>query len=83
MFGPLGKEDPDRVAREAQLDSDVSRVSALLSDIQSATLGGLTQKHGGTWEQLPRPESEVSTKTTATGRQAGDGTSTATMTKDP
>ncbi|KJZ76363.1 hypothetical protein HIM_04092 [Hirsutella minnesotensis 3608] len=52
VFGPLGQGDPDHRAREAQVESDVARVSALLNDLEAFNMHALAQSHGGSWARL-------------------------------
>lgn len=64
VFGPLGREDPDRRAKEAQIDADVAGVSALLEQMQGAGMQDLATKLGGAWEVAKNDAEE----TTANGR---------------
>jgi hypothetical protein len=52
VFGPLGKNDPHRRAKEEQINKDVSEVSRLLGELESARMAKLAEENGGTWEPL-------------------------------
>ena len=58
VFGPLGKEDPDRKVKEAQIDEDVAKVSGLLDQIEATNMKELAGKFGGTWEPLKKEDGE-------------------------
>ncbi|POR32808.1 Uncharacterized protein TPAR_06998 [Tolypocladium paradoxum] len=60
VFGPLGSDDADRKAKEAQIERDVARVSGLLNGIEAASMKELAGRHGGAWERLTRNEGETS-----------------------
>lgn len=55
VFGPLGKNDPHRRAKEEQINTDVSEVSKLLGELDSFRMKTLAEENGGTWQPL-RPK---------------------------
>ncbi|PNY29724.1 Uncharacterized protein TCAP_00360 [Tolypocladium capitatum] len=59
VFGPLGSHDADRRAKEALIERDVARVSALLDGIEAASMTELAARHGGAWQRLTRNEVEA------------------------
>ncbi|CAM1505156.1 Fc.00g107930.m01.CDS01 [Cosmosporella sp. VM-42] len=61
IFGPLGRGDPNRKAKEEQIDKDAAEVSVLLSKLEGLSMKELAEKNGGTWEPLKEGESSQST----------------------
>ncbi|KAF4511524.1 hypothetical protein G6O67_003311 [Ophiocordyceps sinensis] len=59
VFGPLGMGDPHHQAREAQLDRDVARVSALLNGLEAADMKALAERNGGAWARLSKDAPEA------------------------
>ena len=56
VFGPLGEGDPDRKAKEAQVEQDVAGVTRLLNALEEGRMKALATEHGGSWESLTRDE---------------------------
>ncbi|EFY87619.1 hypothetical protein MAC_06331 [Metarhizium acridum CQMa 102] len=56
VFGPLGQGDPDRKAKDAQIEEDVALVSALLNSLDGRRMRELAQKCGGSWEVLVKED---------------------------
>ncbi|KID79643.1 uncharacterized protein G6M90_00g017490 [Metarhizium brunneum] len=56
VFGPLGQGDPDRKAKDAQIEDDVALVSALLNGLDGRRMRDLAQRCGGTWEVLAKED---------------------------
>lgn len=52
VFGPLGKNDPHRRAKEEQINKDVSEVSRLLGELESSRMVKLAEESGGSWQPL-------------------------------
>ncbi|PHH92348.1 hypothetical protein CDD83_7726 [Cordyceps sp. RAO-2017] len=59
VFGPLGEGDPDRKAKEAQIERDVACVSSLLNDIEACSMKAQAEKFGGSWERLSKDAPET------------------------
>ncbi|OAQ69918.1 surfeit locus protein 5 subunit 22 of mediator complex domain-containing protein [Pochonia chlamydosporia 170] len=56
VFGPLGQGDPDRKAKEAQIEEDVSQVSALLNGLEGGRMKELAERCGGSWDVLGKDD---------------------------
>ncbi|KFG84619.1 hypothetical protein MANI_029288 [Metarhizium anisopliae] len=56
VFGPLGQGDPDRKAKDAQIEDDVALVSGLLNGLDGRRMRDLAQRCGGTWEVLAKED---------------------------
>jgi hypothetical protein len=56
VFGPLGQDDPDRKAKEAQIEEDVAQVSALLNGLEAQRMKVLAEGCGGSWEVLGKDD---------------------------
>ncbi|GAB0135322.1 hypothetical protein EsDP_00003665 [Epichloe bromicola] len=52
VFGPLGQGNPEKKAKEAQIDEDVAQVAALLNGLESRRMAALAERCGGSWEVL-------------------------------
>ncbi|KAK2598059.1 hypothetical protein QQS21_005770 [Conoideocrella luteorostrata] len=61
VFGPLGQGDPDRKAREAQIEQDVSQVADLLNTLEDGEMRRLAERWGGSWSVLEK-DKEVTVK---------------------
>ncbi|KAJ6446750.1 surfeit locus protein 5 subunit 22 of mediator complex domain-containing protein [Purpureocillium lavendulum] len=59
VFGPLSKADPDRVAKEAQIERDVASVAELINGLEGADMRALAEQHGGTWERLTKDDPQA------------------------
>ncbi|OAA50362.1 hypothetical protein NOR_00812 [Metarhizium rileyi] len=62
VFGPLGRGDPDRKAKEAQVEEDVAQVSALLNSLEGRKMKELAERCGGSWEVLGKDDASTTTK---------------------
>ncbi|GJN69204.1 surfeit locus protein 5 subunit 22 of mediator complex domain-containing protein [Purpureocillium lilacinum] len=69
VFGPLGKADPDRIAKEAQIERDVAAVAELANGLEGADMRALAERHGGAWERLTKDEPERIAGGAAAGTQ--------------
>ncbi|KAI9166537.1 hypothetical protein HJFPF1_02644 [Paramyrothecium foliicola] len=67
VFGPLGRDDPDRKAKELRIDEDVSRVAELLAAMEARGMGGLAKGLGGEWEVLGGNADEAARAAAAAG----------------
>lgn len=56
VFGPLGQGDPDRKAKDAQIEDDVALVSGLLNGLDGRRMRDLAHRCGGTWEVLAKED---------------------------
>ncbi|QPH02416.1 hypothetical protein C2857_006625 [Epichloe festucae Fl1] len=52
VFGPLGQGNPEKKAKEAQIDEDVAQVAALLNGLEGRRMAALAERCGGSWEVL-------------------------------
>lgn len=59
MFGPLGQGDPDRKAKEVQIEQDVAQASSLLNTLESSSMKELSEKYGGSWQPLTKEAADT------------------------
>jgi hypothetical protein len=52
IFGPLGRQDPDRMAKEEQISENVMSIVESWNKLQGTKLMDLAEQNGGKWEPL-------------------------------
>jgi hypothetical protein len=62
VFGALGKEDPDRRAKEDAIESGVARVASLLGGVEADNMRALAEECGGSWQPLVDGDADESVR---------------------
>ncbi|KHN99735.1 uncharacterized protein MAM_02588 [Metarhizium album ARSEF 1941] len=62
VFGPLGQDDPERKAKDAQMEEHVAMVSALLNSLDGRRMKELAERCGGSWEVLAKDAAGTTAK---------------------
>lgn len=58
VFGPLGQDDPDRRAKEEQIERDAPQAAQALDAMEVRRMVALAERCGGSWARLATDEVE-------------------------